>query len=224
MTIPGLADALRDDGFARIPSLLSADECAAMRARWGERERFRSVVAMERHGYGRGEYRYFGHPLPAPIARLRRSLYRALHSVAVEWADALGWPAPPSSLTALGAACRAAGQTRPTPLLLRYGRGDYNRLHQDRYGAVSFPLQVAIGLSAPEAYEGGEFLLVENWPRMQSRGIAIRLGLGEAVAFPNVERPVRGTRGWRRVAVRHGVSPLVAGSRMVLGIIVHDAA
>lgn len=224
MTIRGLADALRRDGFARVQDVLSRDECAEMRALWDDRRRFRSVVDMSSHGYGRGEYRYFARPLPARVARLQRGFYAPLLPVASAWADALGWPAPPRSLAALREACRAAGQRRPTPLLLRYGAGDYNRLHQDRYGAVSFPLQVAIGLTPPEDYGGGEFLLVENWPRMQSRGIALRLGLGEAVVFPNVERPVRGARGWRRVAVRHGVSPLDAGDRMVLGVIFHDAA
>lgn len=222
--MPGLADALRQDGFARVPGLLDAAACATLRALWDRRERFRSVVDMERHGYGRGEYRYFGRPLPAEVARLRRMLYGELRPVAAEWAAALDRSAPPPSLAALALACRGAGQTRPTPLLLRYGPGDYNRLHQDRYGAVAFPLQVAIGLTAPEAYAGGEFLLVEHWPRMQSRGVAVRLGLGEAVVFPNAERPVRGRRGWRRVTVRHGVSPLAQGDRMVLGIIFHDAA
>lgn len=224
MAIPGLAEALRRDGFARVPGLLSPAQCGKVRALWDRRERFRSVVDMERHGYGRGEYRYFGRPLPAEVARLRRELYRALQPVASEWAVALGRPAPPRSLAALARACRDANQTRPTPLLLRYGPGDYNRLHQDRYGAVAFPLQVAIGLTAPEEYSGGEFLLVEHWPRMQSRGVAIRLGLGEAVVFPNAERPVGGRRGWRGVTVRHGVSPLTSGDRMVLGVIFHDAA
>jgi hypothetical protein len=224
MTIPDLARPLRDEGFARVPRLLDVRVCAEVRALWDESARFRSAVDMERHGYGRGEYRYFGHPLPTRVAELRRSLYDAIRPVAAEWADALDRPPPPPTLAALTKACRAAGQTRPTPLLLRYGPGDYNRLHQDRYGAVAFPLQVAIGLTPPDAYEGGEFLLVEQWPRMQSRGIAIRLGLGEAVVFPNAERPVPGRRGWRRVAVRHGVSPLTAGDRMVLGVIFHDAA
>lgn len=224
MRIPDLEAPLRQAGFARVPGLLGARDCAAIRALWDEPARFRNAVDMERHGYGRGEYRYFGRPLPSPVEELRRTLYDRVRPVAGEWAAALGRPAPPPSLAALAKACHEAAQTRPTPLLLRYGPGDYNRLHQDRYGAVAFPLQVAIGLTPPDAYEGGEFLLVEQWPRMQSRGIAIRLGLGEAVVFPNAERPVPGRRGWRRVAVRHGVSPLVAGDRMVLGIIFHDAA
>lgn len=223
MTIPGLADALRRDGFARVPGVIGPDACAAMRALWDEPARFRSTVDMARHGYGQGEYRYFRAPLPAPVARLRRAFYGALRPVAVEWATALGWPPPPPSLAALGETCHAAGQGRPTPLLLRYGPGDYNRLHQDRYGAVAFPLQVAIGLTSPDDYEGGEFLLVERWPRMQSRGNALRIGLGEAVVFANTDRPVPGRRGWRRVAVRHGVSTIGAGERMVLGIIFHDA-
>lgn len=219
-----LASALHEDGFARVPGVLDPGACARIVALWDEPARFRSVVDMARHGYGRGEYRYFGRPLPAAVARLRRDLYRALRPVAADWADALGLPAPPPSLAALERCCRAAGQTRPTPLLLRYGPGDYNRLHQDRYGAVSFPLQAAVGLTPPDAYAGGELLLVEQWPRMQSRGIALRLALGEAVVFPNAVRPVPGRRGWRRVGVRHGVSPVVAGGRMVLGIIFHDAA
>jgi hypothetical protein len=224
MTMRGLADALGRDGFARVPGLLAATECARIRGLWDDPVRFRSVVDMERHGYGRGEYRYFAYPLPAAIARLRGTLYRALRPIAAEWAEALGWPEPPPTLAALVAACRAAGQRRPTPLLLRYGAGDYNRLHQDRYGSVSFPLQAAVGLTRPEDCTGGEFLLVEHWPRMQSRGIALRLGEGEAVVFPNAERPAPARRGWRRIAVRHGVSPLTGGHRMVLGLIFHDAA
>jgi hypothetical protein len=223
-TVPALGEALRRDGFARVPGLLTGTDCRALRALWDDRARFRSVVHMDRQGYGRGEYRYFARPLPGAVARLRRTLYAALRPIAAEWAEALGWPAPPPSLAALGRACRAAGQTRPTPLLLRYGSGDYNRLHQDRYGAVAFPLQITVGLTSPDTYEGGEFLLVEHWPRMQSRGVAIRLGLGEAVVFANAERPVPGRSGWRRVGVRHGVSPLRAGDRLALGIIFHDAA
>jgi len=215
---------LQADGYARLPGLLDPAACDAVRALWDDAARFRSVVDMGRHGYGSGEYRYFAYPLPGQIARLRRALYASLRPVAVEWSEAKGEAPPPPSLAAMTRACREAGQDRPTPLLLRYGPGDFNRLHQDRYGAVAFPLQVAIGLTPPDEYDGGEFLLVEQWPRMQSRGVALRLGLGEGLVFPNASRPVHGTRGWRRLAVRHGVSPLRSGTRMVLGIIFHDAA
>jgi hypothetical protein len=187
---------------------------------------FRSTIEMRRHGYGSGTYRYFANPLPALVERLRRTLYVPLAAVAREWAARLGGdPAdfPPTLAGFLGR-CHAAGQRRPTPLVLRYGPGDWNALHQDRYGAVAFPLQVLIVLSARDRdYDGGEVVLVEQRPRAQSRATAITVDAGEGIVFTNRERPVRGTRGEYRVAMRHGVSMLTRGERLTLGIIFHDA-
>jgi hypothetical protein len=186
--------ALDAHGVARIPRLLSARECRTLALLWSDRARFRSAVVMERLRFGRGEYRYFARPLPPRVARLRRSIR---WHIANDWRAALGGgePFPPRLEEFLGR-CAAHGQRRPTPLLLRYGPGDFNCLHQDRYGAVGFPLQVAIGLDRPgRDYAGGEFLLLEQRPRAQSRGTAITLAQGEAVVFPSWARPVAGRRG-----------------------------
>ena len=223
---PDLERQLEARGHARVPGLLEAETCAALRALYDQPDRFRSRVVMARHGYGSGEYQYFGYPLPRPVADLRRAFYGRLAPLARRWSETLGLEAPvPPDLKGFLAHCQAAGQARPTPLLLRYRAGDYNCLHQDSYGAVAFPLQVAICLSEPgRDFAGGEFLLVEQRPRAQSRGEAIGLGLGEAVIFPNRFRPVQGKRGPYRVAVRHGVSSLAWGERLTLGLIFHDAA
>ncbi|MEA3002210.1 MAG: uncharacterized protein QOH81_998 [Sphingomonadales bacterium] len=220
-----LAAQLDAQGWASLPSLLAEDECAGLRALYAKDEAFRSTIVMARHGFGSGEYRYFNDPLPAPVARLRASLYPPLAEVANSWASALGAPAdfPPDHAQFL-ARCREAGQNRPTPLLLRYRTGDYNCLHQDVYGEHVFPLQVAILLSEPgEDFDGGEFLLVEQRPRMQSRGTVVPLRRGDAVIFPVRQRPVRDTRGWYRTTLRHGVSELRSGERLTLGLIFHDA-
>jgi hypothetical protein len=184
-------------------------------------------VDLGRQRFGdRGDYRSFAHPLPAEIQTLRSALYRGLAPIANRWQEALGLPERfPRGLPAFLRTCRDAGQTRPTPLVLHYLEGGYNCLHQDRYGAVAFPLQVAILLSTPERdFAGGEFLLTEQRPRMQSRGEAVPLARGEGIVFPNAERPVRGRRGPFRAQVRHGVSRLERGERYTLGIIFHDAA
>jgi len=218
--------ALEAHGVARIPRLLSARECRTLALLWSERARFRSAVVMERLRFGRGEYRYFARPLPPLVARLRTALYPPLAGIANDWRAAVGGgePFPPRLEEFLGR-CAAHGQRRPTPLLLRYGPGDFNCLHQDRYGAVVFPLQVAIGLDRPgRDYVGGEFLLLEQRPRAQSRGTSITLAQGEAVVFPSWARPVAGRRGVYRAAVRHGASQVIRGLRRVLGIIFHDAA
>jgi hypothetical protein len=180
---------------------------------------------MARHRFGRGEYRYFADPLPPLVAALRTALYAPLQPIANRWAAALGRPADyPAALAGFRARCHAAGQLRPTPLVLRYGPGDYNCLHQDLYGAVAFPLQVVIMLSAPgRDYSGGELMLVEQRPRSQSRGTAIVAAAGEGVVFTNRDRPARGTRGVYRVQMRHGMSTLTGGERYALGIIFHDA-
>ena len=213
-------------GAARIPGLLSARECRTLVRLWSDRARFRSVVVMERLRFGRGEYRYFARPLPPLVARLRAALYPPLARIANDWRAVLGGSAPfPAGLDEFLRRCASHGQRRPTPLLLRYGPGDFNCLHQDRYGAVLFPLQVAIGLDRPgRDYAGGEFLLLEQRPRAQSRGTAMTLAQGEAVVFPSWARPVTGRRGVYRAAVRHGASQVTRGLRRVLGIIFHDAA
>ncbi len=187
---------------------------------------FRNRVVMARHGFGRGEYKYFSYPLPPLIAQLREVLYPPLAEIANEWNAAMGSPTRyPSTLAAFLRRCHAAGQTKPTPLLLRYGEGDYNCLHQDLYGQHFFPLQVAFLLSRPDRdFSGGEFVLTEQRPRMQSRVEVAPLSLGDAVIFPVNERPVQGAKGSYRVKMRHGVSRLRSGTRYTLGIIFHDAA
>lgn len=219
------------EGHARLPGLLGADDCAGLAALYDQDRRFRSTVVMARHNFGSGEYRYFARPLPRLVADLRRGLYKRLAPLAARWRAPLGLDHEiPAELEAFLKICAEAGQSKPTPLLLRYGPEDYNCLHQDLYGAVAFPLQVAICLSRPGPvseggdFEGGEFLLVEQRPRAQSRGEAIALQQGEALIFPNQARPVQGKRGTYRVKVRHGVSRLRAGARVTLGIIFHDAA
>ena len=187
---------------------------------------FRNRVIMARHGYGQGEYRYFAYPLPDLVQRLRTAIYPGLARIANDWAQAMGTDAtyPPAHADYL-ASCHAAGQTRPTPLLLRYGAGDFNCLHQDLYGAMLFPLQLAVLLSRPgEDFQGGEFVLVEQRPRQQSRVEVVPLTQGDAVVFAVNQRPVRGARGLHRVAMRHGVSRVRAGQRHTLGVIFHDAA
>lgn len=223
---PALEAALESDGHARVPALLSPSDCEALAALYEQDALFRSTVVMARHGYGQGAYRYFDSPLPPPVEDLRRAFYAGLAPLAQRWREALGLEHPiPDRLEDFLGLCHAAGQTRPTPLLLRYGAGDYNCLHQDNYGALAFPLQVAICLSRRERdFTGGEFLLVEQRPRMQSRGTAIALSQGEAVIFPNRTRPAQGRRGTYRLTVRHGVSRLLSGRRLTLGLIFHDAA
>jgi uncharacterized protein len=218
--------ALDADGWARLPGLLTARQCATLRALFDRDTRFRSTIDMRRHGYGSGHYRYFAPPLPPLVARLRTTLYVPLAAVARRWATRLGRDPHdyPRTLASFLARCHAAGQRRPTPLLLRYRAGDWNALHQDRYGAVAFPLQVLIVLSeGGHEYEGGEVVLVEQRPRAQSRATVITVAQGEGIVFTNRERPVRGTRGDYRVAMRHGVSTLTSGERTTLGIIFHDA-
>ena len=212
-------------GCALVPRLLDDAQCARLKALWDERERFRSEVVMARHGYGRGVYRYFDCPPPEPVAALRAALYPPLAQIANRWAEALGTGIfYPAEHEAFLARCREAGQTKPTPLMLRYETGDWNALHQDVYGETLFPLQVAILLSEPgEEFTGGEFVLAEQRPRMQSRPEVVPLRRGDAVVFPVRERPVRGSRGWHRRNMRHGVSRIRSGRRFTLGIIFHDA-
>jgi len=222
----GVRASLDADGSARLPGLLTARECAALRATYRRDDAFRSTVDMARHNFGRGEYRYFAAPLPALVASLRTALYEPLAVTARAWAERLRRNPEqfPRTLDGFLAHCHAAGQRRPTPLLLRYTAGDWNALHQDLYGAIAFPLQVLVVLSERDVdYEGGEVLLVEQRPRAQSRATAFNLARGEGLVFTNRERPVRGTRGDYRVAMRHGVSVLTRGERLTLGLIFHDA-
>ena len=220
-----LAASLADQGYATIP-LLEAATCRELAALYDDDARFRSRVVMQRHNFGRGEYKYLAYPLPAQVAALREALYPPLAAIANAWREALGEAALfPPTLRAFLAECHAAGQTRPTPLLLRYGEGDYNCLHQDLYGPLVFPLQLTVLLSEPGAdFTGGEFVLVEQRPRAQSRPMVVPLRQGEAVIFPVHHRPAKGTRGQYRVMMRHGVSRVRSGRRHTLGVIFHDAA
>ena len=227
---PAFQERLDAQGYGIVPALLSPADCAALIALYAEPERFRSRIVMERHGFGRGEYQYFSYPLPGIVAELRRVAYPPLATTANRWQRMLNLaPGFPEDLEGFLAQCHAAGQRRPTPLMLKYGPEDYNRLHRDLYGEVHFPLQLAILLSAPGRdfegdFEGGEFVLTEQRPRSQSRAEVVPLGQGDAVVFAVNERPAQGARGYYRLAMRHGVSRIRAGARYCLGIIFHDAA
>jgi hypothetical protein len=213
-------------GWALLPKLLADAECDATAGLYRSGEGFRSRIVMARHGFGRGEYRYFSYPLPPAVERLRTTLYPHLAPIANRWHERMGmgvrFPADHASFIAR---CHQAGQTRPTPLLLQYGKNDYNCLHQDLYGEHVFPLQVAVLLSEPgEDFEGGEFVLTEQRPRMQSRAEVVPLRKGDGLVFAVNSRPVRGVRGDYRVTLRHGVSTVRSGHRHTLGVIFHDAA
>ena len=212
-------------GCAVLRQLLTPDECRALAALYPDDAHFRSRIVMGRHGFGRGEYKYFAYPLPALIAQLRPALYARLHGIANRWNEAMGIDIRyPAEHAAFLKRCHNAGQARPTPLLLQYEAGDYNCLHQDLYGEHVFPLQVAILLSEPERdFEGGEFVLTEQRPHMQSRAEVVPLRQGDGVAFAVHHRPVAGTRGTYRVNLRHGVSRIRSGRRHTLGVIFHDA-
>ena len=220
-----VAKSLEDHSHASLGQLLDDESAKRLAAAYDDEAGYRSRVVMARHGFGRGEYKYYDHPLPLEIASLRKQLYPGLADIANTWEERLStgrvWPATHSELLQR---CHAEGQTKPTPLILRYGSDDYNCLHQDIYGALTFPLQVVILLSDEADFEGGEFVLTEQRPRMQSRAEVVRLRQGEGVVFPVNERPKRGTRGYYRVKQRHGVSRILSGTRHTLGIIFHDAA
>jgi uncharacterized protein len=218
------------DGFTRVPAMLTPDQCVELAALYKDEARFRSRIDMTRFRFGVGEYKYFAPPLPAIVQTLREELYARLVPVANRWVARLGADARlqpsvyPATLAAFLRKCHAAGQTRPTPLLLSYSAGGYNCLHQDLYGDLAFPLQVVFVLSRRDVdYRGGEFLLVEQRPRAQSRGHALAIEQGAGVIFATSHRPVTGARGSYRVVMRHGVSTICSGSRMSLGVIFHDA-
>lgn len=217
---------LDQQGWAIVPRLLTTTECVEVAALYGPTPQFRSHVVMARHGFGRGEYRYFAYPLPPLIAELRSEIYQHLAPIANRWQARMGMEGVfPDTHAAFLARCHAAGQSRPTPLLLQYQAGDYNCLHQDLYGAHVFPIQLAVLLSDPDAdFTGGEFVLTEQRPRMQSRVSVVPLQQGDAVIFAVHQRPQRGARGDYRVTLRHGVSTVRSGLRHTLGIIFHDAS
>ncbi len=220
-----LARSLDETGYAVVPRLLSARECATLIRAYDAGAGFRKRIVMQNHGYGQGEYQYFDYPLPARVAELRAALYPPLAAVANGWNARLGVADRfPENHADYLATCHEAGQTRPTPLLLRYGPGDHNRLHQDLYGDLVFPLQATVLLSRPgDDFSGGEFVLTEQRPRQQSRAEVVPLSRGDAVIFPVRERPVEGRRGPYRAVMRHGVSRLRSGARTTLGLIFHDA-
>lgn len=223
---PAVAADLDAQGWATLPRLLGGGECNAVAGLYGEGPAFRSHVVMARHGFGRGEYRYFAYPLPPLVEGLRTALYPRLAPIANRWHERMGMDVRfPAEHAAFIERCHRAGQTRPTPLLLQYGKDDYNCLHQDLYGEHVFPLQAAVLLSEPGAdFEGGEFVLTEQRPRMQSRAAVVPLRKGDAVLFAVNSRPVQGARGDYRVNLRHGVSRVRSGHRHTLGVIFHDAA
>jgi uncharacterized protein len=221
---PALGEKLDRWGYAVTPRLLDDEQCRELSDLFDVDEAFRSTIVMSRHAFGEGTYRYFTDPLPLAVARLRVELYAPLARIANRWVAQLGTQTFPDTLDGLVAVCAAAGQHRPTPLLLRYWAGGYNCLHQDLYGEIAFPLQVTVMLSAPdEDFTGGENVLVEQRPRAQSRPVVARLGRGQALLFPTRDRPVAGKRGPKRVAMRHGVSTVHSGERTTLGIIFHNA-
>jgi uncharacterized protein len=216
---------LERSGVTLTPPLLSPGECADLISDYERDELFRGTVVMARHAFGEGDYRYFRDPLIPVVQDLRTRLYPPLARLANRWAERLGaGPAFPERLDELVARCAAAGQRRPTPLMLRYGPGGYNCLHQDIYGDITFPLQVAIMLNTPDVdFAGGESVFVEQRPRAQSRPVVVRPGLGQGVIFPVRDRPVPGARGYKRVTMKHGVSTVHSGQRFVLGVIFHNA-
>jgi hypothetical protein len=220
-----LTEELNEQGSALLKNVLTPEQCEALSTLYPEDDLFRSRVVMARHGFGRGEYKYFNYPLPGIIESLRTSLYSELAPIANGWNQSMGIPVQyPSEHADFIRRCHEAGQLRPTPLLLQYGPGDYNCLHQDLYGEHVFPIQVAFLLSEPQRdFQGGEFVLTEQRPRMQSRPEVVPLRQGDAVAFAVHHRPVHGTRGTYRVNLRHGVSRLRSGRRHTVGIIFHDA-
>jgi uncharacterized protein len=223
---PAIVQELDAYGCALLPQLLKPAEAAEVAALYSDAKLFRATINMRRHQFGEGEYRYFATPFPEPVEQLRQALYLRLLPIAREWYARLGRQAEwPDSLDEWLEMCHQAGQTRPTPILLRYTAGDWNALHRDLYGEKVFPLQVVINLNAPGVdHTGGEFLLVEQRPRAQSRGTSVLIPHGHGLVFTTRDRPVRSARGWSAAPVRHGVSTIRSGERHTLGLVFHDAS
>ena len=223
---PAVSASLDDLGCALTGTVLTASECSEIAGFYERDELFRSTIDMSRHRFGSGEYRYFARPIPQIVSHLRSAFWPHLLPIARDWAARCGKPAPwCDDLEGWLEQCHAAGQTRPTPLLLRYGPGDWNALHRDLYGDLVFPLQVVIGLDEPGVdYTGGEFVVVEQRPRAQSRGTVMSIARGQGLVLTTRDRPVRSSRGWSAAPMRHGVSVLRSGRRQTLGLIFHDAA
>lgn len=222
---PALTERLDSQGNALIAGLLAPSECQALIALYAQEQNFRNRIVMARHGFGQGEYQYFAYPLPSIVGQLRQAVYPHLVALANRWNESMGVIAQyPETHYEFVQRCHQAGQTRPTPLLLKYGEGDYNCLHQDLYGDHVFPLQLVVLLSRPEQdFKGGELVMTEQRPRMQSRPMVLPLNQGDAAIIAVAQRPVRGTRGFYRVNLRHGVSRVDSGRRYTMGIIFHDA-
>ena len=223
---PTYQTTLSETGFALLPPVLSADECRKLAGLFDKPDPFRKTIVMQQHGYGSGEYKYFSYPLPPIVDALRHELFAQLVSVANDWNEKLGLAQRyPTDLDTWLATCHNAGQTRPTPLMLKYGAGDWNALHQDMYGELYFPFQAVLFLNQPGLdFSGGEFVLLEQRPRMQSRAIVLQPEQGQILVFTTRFRPANGTRGHYRIGLRHGVSEVKTGQRMTLGLIFHDAA
>lgn len=218
-----VAGQMNDTGYAVINNVLTTAECDDLKAAYDNKDLYRKTIVMERYRFGLGEYKYFNYPLPAIVENTRRAVYPHLAPIANKWMEVLGIDRHfPASLAELLDQCHTAAQTRPTPLILRYGKGGYNTLHQDIYGDIYFPMQMVMFLD--DAYEGGEFVLIEQQPRAQSKAIVLKPKKGDALIFTTNFRPVKGTRGYYRVNMKHGVSEVISGSRHTLGIIFHDAA
>ncbi|MBD2753480.1 2OG-Fe(II) oxygenase [Spirosoma validum] len=217
---------LSENGFVLLPPLLSAAECHQVAELFDAQDLYRKSIVMQQHGYGRGEYKYFNYPLPPIVDGLRHELFANVAPVANDWNEKLGIVLRyPADLDSWLATCHEAGQKRPTPLILKYGAGDWNALHQDMYGDLYFPFQAVLFLNQPgQDYTGGEFVLVEQRPRMQSKAIVLQPEQGQILLFTTKYRPAKGTRGYHRVAMRHGVSEVKSGTRVNLGLIFHDAA
>ncbi len=221
----GIAQSLNEYGYVIIPQMFTQNECVGLRTKYSQADLYRSVINMERYRFGRGEYKYFSYPLPELIERIRKDFYGRLAPVANMWMKMLGIDKVfPETHKELIDQCRAADQHRPTPLILKYEAGGYNTLHQDLYGEVYFPFQVLFLLSAPDMeFDGGEFVLVEQVPRAQSKAIVLRLQQGDALIFTTNFRPVKGTKGYYRATMKHGISAVTKGIRFALGVIFHDA-
>jgi hypothetical protein len=223
---PDVAESMNTKGYAVIPDILSAAECDELKSGYIDTTLYRKTIVMEHHGYGLGEYKYFNYPLPRMVQQLREGVYPYIAPIANNWMQMLGIDRSfPASLSELTALCHQHNQLRPTPLILRYSTGGYNAMHQDLYGQIFFPMQLVVILNEQSIdYEGGEFVLVEQRPRMQSKAIVLKPGKGDVLLFTTNFRPVKGTKGYYRVNMKHGVSEVTKGQRHTLGIIFHDAS